>query len=86
MGTSPSPRNLVASGLICRTPDESDGRSLSAGLTEAGRHLTEAAFRADMASETQYLAALDARELETLSALLRKLNQSIEARLAPPNP
>ena len=55
-------------------------------LTEAVRHLIEAEFRADMASETQYLAALDARELETLSALLRKLNQSIEASLAPPNP
>ncbi|WP_425144950.1 MarR family winged helix-turn-helix transcriptional regulator [Deinococcus sp.] len=77
---------LEQAGLISRRSTESDGRSLSAGLTEAGRQLTEAAFRADMASEAQYLAALDAQELETLSALLRKLNQSIEARLAPPDP
>lgn len=77
---------LEQAGLIRRTPDEADRRSLSAGLTESGRSLTEAAFRADMASEAQFLAVLDAQELDTLSALLRKLNQSIEARLAPPDP
>ena len=77
---------LERAGLVHRTPDETDGRSLSASLTESGRQLIEAAFRADMANEAQFLAALDAQELETLAVLLRKLNASIEARLVLPDP
>lgn len=69
---------LEKAGLIQRIPSDSDGRSLAVELTEPGRVLVETAFRADMASEMRFLAPLSEDELETLSALLRKLNRGIE--------
>lgn len=69
---------LEKAGLIRRVPSQTDGRSLTVELTEAGHGRTEAAFRRDMASEAQFLAHLDPDELQTLAALLRKLNRGIE--------
>jgi hypothetical protein len=49
-------------------------------LTAAGKERAEKAFRADMASESSFLQALDAGQRETLAALLRKLIVSIEEK------
>jgi DNA-binding MarR family transcriptional regulator len=81
---------LERAGLITRIPDAQDGRSLAVELTAHGHDITEAAFRADMASEAQFLAGLTSVELETLAALLRKLHltvetSTVETRVAPPN-
>ena len=50
-----------------------------------GHDITEAAFRADMSSEAEFLTDLTESELETLAALLRKLHRTVETRVAPPN-
>lgn len=71
---------LEKARLIRRVPSDIDGRSLAVELTEPGRNTAEAAFHADMADEAQFLAHLEPDELETLAALLRKLNRGIERK------
>ncbi len=69
---------LERAGLIRREPSPEDGRSLLVSLTDDGRQRAEAAFRADMASEAEFLAGLNADEREALAALLRRLSLSVE--------
>lgn len=76
---------LERAGLITRIPDARDGRSLAVELTAQGHAITEAAFRADMTNEAQFLTGLTSVELETLAALLRKLHRTIETRVTAPN-
>ncbi|WP_183431039.1 MarR family transcriptional regulator [Mesorhizobium sp. RMAD-H1] len=73
---------LEKAGLIRREKSPRDGRSVLVALTEAGVALAEEAFRTDMASESRFLHALDAKERETLAGLLRKLIIGIENELA----
>ncbi|MFS2180286.1 MarR family winged helix-turn-helix transcriptional regulator [Rhizobium pisi] len=74
---------LEKAGLIRRERSPRDGRSVLVALTEAGAALAEKAIRTDMASEASFLQGLDARERETLAALLRKLIGGIEWELTP---
>ncbi|MBB3133321.1 DNA-binding MarR family transcriptional regulator [Rhizobium pisi] len=74
---------LEKAGLIRRERSPHDGRSVLVALTEAGAALAEKAIRTDMASEASFLQGLDARERETLAALLRKLIGGIERELTP---
>lgn len=76
---------LERAGLITRIPDAQDGRSLAVELTTQGHDITEAAFRADMASEAEFLAGLTESEFETLAVLLRKLHRAVEKRVAAPD-
>lgn len=69
---------LEKAGLIRREKSPHDGRSVLVALTEAGAVLAEKAFRTDMSSESSFLLALDGKEREALSALLRKLIVGIE--------
>lgn len=69
---------LEKAGLVRREKSPSDARSLLVALTDKGKTVAEEAFRADMASELRFLDALSAEERETLAALLRKLNASLE--------
>lgn len=69
---------LTAAGLVERVRSEADGRSLPAALTEAGRRVAEAAFRADMAAEGRRLAALAPEDRRELARLLRLLALSLE--------
>lgn len=69
---------LEKAGLVRREKSPDDGRSFLVILTEAGIALAEEAFRTDMASESRFLAALDAHEREALADLLRKLIVGIE--------
>lgn len=69
---------LEKAGLIKREKSRHDGRSVVVGLTEAGILLAEKAFRADMASEKDFLQGLTEDERSNLAGLLRKLVLSIE--------
>jgi DNA-binding MarR family transcriptional regulator len=64
---------LTARGLTETGPDPADGRRLVVSLTRAGQQLVEKAAPNALAISRETLAPLDARERETLVALLTKL-------------
>ena len=64
---------LTARGLTETSPDPEDGRRLLVSLTRAGQQLVEKAVPNALAITKETLAPLDARERETLIALLSKL-------------
>ncbi|MDO9418891.1 MarR family winged helix-turn-helix transcriptional regulator [Pararhizobium sp.] len=70
---------LEKAGLIRRERSENDGRGFAVCLTDEGAQRAEMAFRADMASESAFLAGLDPAERVSLSGLLRKLLVGIES-------
>ena len=69
---------LEKRGLVRRTPSDRDARSTLVELTDVGRKVAEAAFRADMAVEEELLAGLDATEQAALAALLAKLARALD--------
>jgi MarR family transcriptional regulator, lower aerobic nicotinate degradation pathway regulator len=64
---------LTARGLTETSPDPEDGRRLLVSLTRAGQQLVEKAVPHALAITKETLAPLDAKERETLIALLSKL-------------
>src|ERR1700739_1775980 len=64
---------LTARDLTETSPDPVDGRRLLVSLTRAGQQLAEKAAPNALAISKETLAPLDARERETLIALLTKL-------------
>jgi DNA-binding MarR family transcriptional regulator len=64
---------LSARGLTETSPDPGDGRRLLVSLTRAGQQMAEKAAPNALAISKETLATLDARERETLFALLNKL-------------
>jgi DNA-binding MarR family transcriptional regulator len=64
---------LEAADLIVRRPDPSDGRGTLVALTKRGQALIDRALGDHVANEATLLSALTHEELQTLSALLRKL-------------
>lgn len=68
-------KKLEGDGLVERTPSEKDKRVMLVSLTDAGRAAEVGAGRAD------YLAALTDDEAATLSGLLDKVIDSLEAEL-----
>jgi len=64
---------LTARGLTETSSDPEDGRRLLVSLTRAGQQLAEKAAHNALAISRETLAPLDARERETLFALLNKL-------------
>ncbi|MDE2333180.1 MAG: MarR family transcriptional regulator [Rhodospirillales bacterium] len=67
---------LQARGLIARCRASSDRRSVSVGLTDAGRALIEALFPRHAADIARAMSGLTRPELERLAALLRKLGHA----------
>lgn len=67
---------LVAAGVIERTRDPHDGRSVRLSLTEAGLAEIEELFAAHNERELTWAAALDVDEQKTLIRLLEKLISS----------
>ena len=74
---------LEAAGLIERTLDAEDRRSILVGLTKKGHELFDRVAVAHLENETALLQALTAEEQETLAALLRKLLLAFEAQGEP---
>src|SRR5256884_1220923 len=64
---------LTARGLTETSSDPEDGRRLLVSLTRAGQQLAEKAAPNALAFSREPLAPLDAKERETLVALLDKL-------------
>ena len=64
---------LTARGLTETSPDPEDGRRLLVSLTRAGQQMAEKAAPNALAITRETLAPLDAKERETLVALLSKL-------------
>ena len=64
---------LTARGLTETSPDPADGRRLLVSLTRAGQQMAEKVAPNALAISKETLAPLDARERETLVALLGKL-------------
>ena len=64
---------LTARGLTETSQDPEDGRRLLVSLTRAGQQLAERLAPNALAITRETLAPLDARERETLMALLNKL-------------
>ena len=64
---------LTARGLTETSPDPEDGRRLLVSLTRAGQQLAEKAAPNALAISRETLAPLDAKERETLVALLDRL-------------
>ena len=64
---------LSARGLTETSPDPEDGRRLLVSLTRAGQQLAEKVAPNALAISKETLAPLDAKERETLFALLNKL-------------
>lgn len=64
---------LTARGLTETSADPQDGRRLLVSLTRVGQQLAEKALPNALAITRETLAPLDARERETLVALLTKL-------------
>jgi DNA-binding MarR family transcriptional regulator len=64
---------LTARGLTETSSDPEDGRRLLISLTRAGQQLAEKAAPNALAISRETLAPLDARERETLLALLDRL-------------
>src|SRR6202790_4445247 len=64
---------LTARGLTETSPDPEDGRRLLVSLTRAGQQMAEKAAPNALLITRETLAPLDARERETLLALLGKL-------------
>ena len=64
---------LTARGLTETSPDPEDGRRLLVSLTRAGQLMAEKAAPNALAITRETLGPLDAKERETLLALLSKL-------------
>jgi MarR family transcriptional regulator, lower aerobic nicotinate degradation pathway regulator len=64
---------LSVRGLTETSPDPEDGRRLLVSLTRAGQQMAEKAAVNALAISREALAPLDARERDTLFALLNKL-------------
>ncbi|MBR0694381.1 MarR family winged helix-turn-helix transcriptional regulator [Bradyrhizobium lablabi] len=64
---------LTARGLTETSPDPDDGRRLLVSLTRSGQQLAEKAAPNALAISKETLAPLDAKERDTLIALLNKL-------------
>ena len=76
--------NLVRRGLVRRGPDSHDRRISRVALTAAGAALLERVFPAHVERVVDAFAALTVDELETLSALLKRLGLSAAGRSGHP--
>jgi DNA-binding MarR family transcriptional regulator len=72
---------LEGRGLLRRTPDPGDGRSLVLSLTPAGRRLHMRLAPAAVALEAELLADLAPADVARLHKLLRQLEEAAERAL-----
>ncbi|WP_339749260.1 MarR family transcriptional regulator [uncultured Maricaulis sp.] len=68
-------RRLELRGLICRQADAEDGRRSVAKLTSKGEGLVDRLIEPRFELAGAALAALDSRQIEALTTLLRKLER-----------
>jgi MarR family 2-MHQ and catechol resistance regulon transcriptional repressor len=73
---------LAARGLVSRQRSATDRRTVTVGLTPAGRALIEALFPRHARDIAAAMGGLDVSELEQLGRLLRKLGLTAAAKPA----
>ena len=71
-------QSIEDAGLVERRPNPADGRSVIVRHTDAGRQILLDAIDVMTAIEHDYAAALGAEDLESLKALLARLNDQID--------
>ena len=76
--------HLERVGLVRRARDPGDRRSVLVELTAKGRKKLEQAMGVQAEKEKLVAAALTAKEMEQLNALLRKLMISVKSRITKP--
>lgn len=69
-------RRLELAGLICRSTDADDGRRSTAKLTRKGQVLVEKLIARRFALAERSLADVNAKQIEALTTLLRKLDST----------
>jgi DNA-binding MarR family transcriptional regulator len=69
---------LEAAGLVERVRDPRDRRGVLVALTDAGRTAIDRAVTEQAAKEIDVMSAIDAKELDQLNGLLRKVLTSLE--------
>jgi DNA-binding MarR family transcriptional regulator len=69
---------LEERGLVKRTRDPEDRRGVLVELTEEGARIVDEAVTANTAGERELIAGLSSEEIDTLTALLKKLVASLE--------
>lgn len=69
-------QGLARQRLVTRAPHERDGRSHHLILTNEGRKLFEDVAPSAVTFETEVLAGLSAKEVETLKDLLRRVEEA----------
>lgn len=72
-------KSMQARGLITIALDEKDGRLRLARITPKGRAVHDSILELALERERAFLAVLDARERETLIALLHRLHDNLPA-------
>lgn len=82
VSVSRAAQGLAERGLVARTPDARDARSLRLTLTEEGRSLHRKLAPAALKLEARLLAEFDAGEVDGLKAMLRRLQNAAERMLA----
>ncbi|MGD0575812.1 MAG: MarR family transcriptional regulator [Anaerolineales bacterium] len=71
---------LEADGLVQRTPDPHDRRSLRASITQAGRRLYKLGTRAEAQAQAELARGLTPNEQSQLARLLAKLKRGQAGR------
>jgi DNA-binding MarR family transcriptional regulator len=67
---------LAERGLVVRTRDDSDRRTVFVALTDDGRELVDQAIERRLGDSAELLGALDSDERAALIALLRRMNEA----------
>ncbi len=71
---------LVAAGLVARTPNPEDRRTVNLHLTPSGRAEADSAFLQRQQRHQEMFSCLSGAERETLLTLLEKLNADWDSR------
>ncbi len=69
--------HLELKGFISRAPDPKDKRNLMLSVTEKGRTLIASLSDIDEVANTDFLSHFSAEEIQTLEALLAKLEKKL---------
>jgi DNA-binding MarR family transcriptional regulator len=72
-------KQMVAKKLIALELDETDGRIRLASLTLHGRHIHDQILGIALARERALVQVLDAKEIDTLLGLLKRVHENLPA-------
>jgi DNA-binding MarR family transcriptional regulator len=77
--TSPLLRSLTGQGLIVRARAPKDQRSIEVSLTDKGRDVAEQCRALNAQTASLLIDGLDQKDVQTLHAVLTRMNANLEA-------